>query len=720
MEDFSNLISRDLDFLGDIITVFNKNFDLIYINKKSEGILGIPTENLKNQKNCQIFHPNDRQTIKNISKNILKAGYSEATIRVRSKDGNYKWLEIRMKTTKNKNGETRIIAVGRNITPRKKLEKKLEKKLRKSEQKPGFTKDDPEVQPHFKAVQGKEPANFEITEIINPQTLKEINEAFANTFDVTMLLTDPEGGYIVGPDNLSEFCQIIRSSKKGLEGCISSDQILAKRAKCKSEPIINHCSNAGLIDAVLPIIINGRHVASWLVGQFCPSEATENTVRQTALKVGEDERKLLKAYHKLKKRPIQQLEKTLNLLEIFAQELSKYGLKNLELAKANIERKKAEEKLESSREMLEKVIDTSPTGITIVNKEGKIIYANSYAEKILRITKEEIISRTHNDARWDIKDFNGNPFPNEKLPFEEVKRTKKPVFNVRHSIKTSSGETRLLSINAAPLFDSEGGFHQVICNFNDVTAEIKTLRKLKKSTRELKESLNKTEFYKDLLSHDMANVLNNTKTSVQLMELWKDNPSKIEEKEVIIDIITQQIERGASLISNVRKLSQVEKGVCPIRSMNIETILKNAISNIKTRFHRKDLNIRIDFSDKNVKVKGGKLLLNAFENILQNGCIHNENKTIKLYIKINKVRKKDKDWVKLEFRDNADGIKDERKDIIFERSYDKEKSRGGMGIGLMLVKEIINGYGGRVWVEDRVKGDYSRGSNFIVFLREAK
>lgn len=41
-----------------------------------------------------------------------------------------------------------------------------------------------------------------------------------------------------------------------------------------------------------------------------------------------------------------------------------------------------------------------------------------------------------------------------------------------------------------------------------------------------------------------------------------------------------------------------------------------------------------------------------------------------------------------------------------------------MGIGLSLVKNIINSYGGQAWVENRVNGDYSKGSNFIILLKD--
>ena len=42
-----------------------------------------------------------------------------------------------------------------------------------------------------------------------------------------------------------------------------------------------------------------------------------------------------------------------------------------------------------------------------------------------------------------------------------------------------------------------------------------------------------------------------------------------------------------------------------------------------------------------------------------------------------------------------------------------------MGMGLSLVKTIVDKYGGKIWVEDRVNGDYTKGSIFVIVLNEA-
>ncbi|MFX1500970.1 MAG: histidine kinase, partial [Promethearchaeota archaeon] len=59
------------------------------------------------------------------------------------------------------------------------------------------------------------------------------------------------------------------------------------------------------------------------------------------------------------------------------------------------------------------------------------------------------------------------------------------------------------------------------------------------------------------------------------------------------------------------------------------------------------------------------------------------------------------------------------KQLIFSREYKKEGTPSSIGLGLLLVKKILDSYKGKIRVKDRVKGDFSKGSNFILTIPEA-
>ncbi|HEC40192.1 MAG TPA: ATP-binding protein, partial [bacterium] len=75
-------------------------------------------------------------------------------------------------------------------------------------------------------------------------------------------------------------------------------------------------------------------------------------------------------------------------------------------------------------------------------------------------------------------------------------------------------------------------------------------------------------------------------------------------------------------------------------------------------------------------------------------------------------------FVKMEFLDNGIGIDDKSKELIFRKGYKKDKNIRGMGIGLSLVKKILESFKGKVWVENRIQDDYTLGSNFVVEIPE--
>lgn len=133
------------------------------------------------------------------------------------------------------------------------------------------------------------------------------------------------------------------------------------------------------------------------------------------------------------------------------------------------ERKKFEEQLQQKSNLLISVLDNSPVASTILDKNGKITYANHMAEKVLGITKNEITKRNYNTPDWKITDEQGKEFADEKLPFIIIKNSGQPVYEVIHNIEWPEGTRKTLSINGSPIFNENHEVDGVVCTLLDIT-----------------------------------------------------------------------------------------------------------------------------------------------------------------------------------------------------------------------------------------------------------
>ena len=125
------------------------------------------------------------------------------------------------------------------------------------------------------------------------------------------------------------------------------------------------------------------------------------------------------------------------------------------------------------------------------------------------------------------------------------------------------------------------------------------------------------------------------------------------------------------------------------------------------------MEIRHNLSEKKCLVKGNELLFDVFSNLLNNAVKFDRHDDVIVDVHVSET---DDDHLKMEFKDRGPGIEDNSKEAIFDRLKRKDETIQGSGLGLTLVKYIINNIGGRVWVEDRMKDYRAQGSNFVLLI----
>jgi len=369
---------------------------------------------------------------------------------------------------------------------------------------------------------------------------------------------------------------------------------------------------------------------------------------------------------------------------------------------------KAEQRLRDSEIKFKYLFENAQVGLYWSRiSDGKFIECNEIFAKLFGYeTREELLEKYIATEHY--------VYPNQRNEILDAIRKNKEVRDSEILVTKRDGTPIWLSLSAR-MSEKENRIEGAVI---DITKRKKAEQELKESEVQYKKAYDKADFYKDLLAHDVSNILNNINASIQLIDLWKEESELPDNRKNMIEIVKQQLQRGASLVSNVRKLSEIEEGDRLVKSVDVINVINDSIEDVLSRFQYREIEIKVEKTNEVPNVKGGDLLIDAFENILINGALHNESDVIRIWVKVSEVYKDNEKFAKIEFKDNGIGIIEDRKKAIFERNYKNNRSTGGMGIGLSLVKTIINSYDGQVWVDNRVIGDHTKGSIFVILLKQ--
>ena len=348
-------------------------------------------------------------------------------------------------------------------------------------------------------------------------------------------------------------------------------------------------------------------------------------------------------------------------------------------------RKKAE--LEVAN--LAKFPSENPSAVLRVDRE-KIIYANKAAENLFDIRSEDKLPRI-------LKNYVENTY-NEKI-----------VKSFEVNLKD-----RIYSLTITPVKDVD----YVNIYGMDITDRKVAEQKIIDSEKKYRDAFERANLYKDLFAHDINNLLQIINSSAELISYQLNGVENVSDIQNISKIIKKQVQRGSKLITNVRTLSDLEDKDIELRLLDSCEILKNSIDFINKAYSERDINISINCKEDKYLINASELLQDVFENLLINAIKYNENQKIEIDINALKELKENRNYIKFEFIDNAMGIPNDKKGILFKEGYRREKGTKGMGLGLSLVYKIVHSFNGKIWVEDRIEGDYTKGSKFILLIPE--
>lgn len=263
-----------------------------------------------------------------------------------------------------------------------------------------------------------------------------------------------------------------------------------------------------------------------------------------------------------------------------------------------------------------------------------------------------------------------------------------------------------------PTLDHRGNVTGVFVEGTDVTESVSTRLSLQRSESELKESNRRKDEFLAMLAHELRNPLAPIATAAALLKLGSLDEDRLRK---VSKIITRQVEHMTELVDDLLDVSRVTRGLVTLQEevLNISSVLADAVEQVRPSMEAKQQHFTEQVPEEHLFVTGDRTrLIQILSNVLNNASKYSpDGGQISLRVIADKAH------VMVTVEDDGIGISADLLPHIFdlftqaERSADR--SQGGLGLGLALVKNLIELHGGKVSAHSAGVGE---GSQFTVWM----
>jgi signal transduction histidine kinase/DNA-binding response OmpR family regulator len=341
-----------------------------------------------------------------------------------------------------------------------------------------------------------------------------------------------------------------------------------------------------------------------------------------------------------------------------------------------------------SQAILEDIAD----GVMVADARGSIILFNAASERILDLPREEALGRTTGQM-LGLYGSQAQDWMETVAEWAEHPESRTSGEYLSGQLRI---EDRIVSVKLAPVL--MGGvsrppeFLGTVSVFRDVTAEVEADRA-------------KTEFV-SMVSHELRTPMTSIKGYADLL-LMRTVGSLTEGQEQFLSIIRNNVDRLTMLVDDLLDISRIESGRLDLHlePMHVEEAVERVISSMKARADQRDLLLHSEIPG---EVPGLPLVyadpdrvVQILTNLVGNACQYTPSGG-SIVVSARAAR----DKLAVTVRDTGIGVAPENQDKIFERFFRADdpvvRDSSGTGLGLPIVRSLVEMHGGEIWVESEL------------------
>lgn len=355
------------------------------------------------------------------------------------------------------------------------------------------------------------------------------------------------------------------------------------------------------------------------------------------------------------------------------------------------ERKTAERLVKEEEQKAQAFLQGTRDMVTVVDAEGRILYANASACNLLGVALEEIIGREAFDfIHPEDKDAT-------QSSFEKWIREKVPSASFENRQMSQDGRVIYALWTIMPQFKN-GELHEVWSIARDITERKNYEEQLKTLNEWLARSNQELEQFAYVASHDLQEPLRMVSSYTQLLAKRYQDQLDQDAKD-FIGFAVDGANRMQRLIQDLLSFSRVTTRGKPMTELDAHDALGAAVQNLRSAIQETEA--LVSNSDL-PRIQGDPTQISiVFQNLIGNALkFHKLDEAPRVHVKAEPNNERKGFWT-FSVQDNGIGIEKRHFDrlfVIFQRLHGKQEYPG-TGIGLALCKRIVERHGGKIWLE---------------------
>lgn len=339
---------------------------------------------------------------------------------------------------------------------------------------------------------------------------------------------------------------------------------------------------------------------------------------------------------------------------------------------------------EFEKERINKLVDTSPTGVFVINEQGTTVLLNQEGQRILGYDPSN--GKTIDEARKAIvyRKPDGSLYKFEDLPLMRSLSRGETIRAEEIRLERPDGHTIPVLVNSSPIYSPDGKIISAIAALQDITPleEMERMR---------------SEFL-GMVSHELRTPLTAIKGSAATV-LGSRNPFSVSETRELFQIIDDQADRLRELVDNLLDITRIEAGVLSVHpeATDLAAVIKDVVATFaRVDSHRQ---VSLNVPSRLPQVNADKRRVpQVITNLLNNAAKFSPpSEAISLDVTAGS------DTVTVAVSDRGMGIAEDKLHQLFKKfsrlNPEDDGKLSGTGLGLAICKGIVEAHGGRIWAE---------------------